>query len=186
MSRVLAAAAALPRPAAAPEEVHDAHAASIVAQLYPFVWRLLRRMGVPEPLAEDAAQEVFCVFWRRRRDVRAGSERAFLCGTALQVARGTRRSGARASALGQRLASCPDDRRAQSPFDAVQVREVLDRLLDVLPEELRVVFVLCAVEELTMAEASTLLGVPPGTVASRLRRARESFAAAAAAWKEAR
>jgi RNA polymerase sigma-70 factor (ECF subfamily) len=40
------------------------------------------------------------------------------------------------------------------------------------------VFVLFELEGMTMAEIATSLDVPPGTVASRLRRARELFAAA--------
>jgi RNA polymerase sigma-70 factor (ECF subfamily) len=44
-----------------------------------------------------------------------------------------------------------------------------------MPIELRVVFVLFELEEMTTAEIATLLEIPSGTVASRLRRARETF-----------
>jgi RNA polymerase sigma-70 factor (ECF subfamily) len=53
--------------------------------------------------------------------------------------------------------------------------ELLDGLLARLPEDLAEVFVLFELEELTMAEIARLLDLPPGTVASRLRRARERF-----------
>ena len=43
------------------------------------------------------------------------------------------------------------------------------------PDDLRAVFVLCELEGLTMSDAATLLGAPPGTIASRLRRSRVSF-----------
>ncbi|MGC4070580.1 MAG: sigma factor-like helix-turn-helix DNA-binding protein [Polyangiaceae bacterium] len=44
-----------------------------------------------------------------------------------------------------------------------------------MPEELRAVFALYELEEVTMAKIAQLLDIPPGTVASRLRRAREWF-----------
>jgi RNA polymerase sigma-70 factor (ECF subfamily) len=56
-----------------------------------------------------------------------------------------------------------------------QFRELLDAVLESMNHELRRVFVLHTFEELTMAEISELLELPPGTVASRLRRARQTF-----------
>ena len=53
--------------------------------------------------------------------------------------------------------------------------ELLDELIGQLPEELASAFVLHELEELTRAEISQLLEVPAGTVASRLKRAREQF-----------
>jgi RNA polymerase sigma-70 factor (ECF subfamily) len=44
-----------------------------------------------------------------------------------------------------------------------------------LPMDLRAVFVLFELEELTMMEIATMSDIPPGTVASRLRRARQAF-----------
>jgi RNA polymerase sigma-70 factor (ECF subfamily) len=52
---------------------------------------------------------------------------------------------------------------------------VLDALLEAMPFDLRSVFVLYEIEEMTMADIARTLGVPAGTVASRLRRARETF-----------
>ena len=54
-------------------------------------------------------------------------------------------------------------------------RAQLQRILDLMPIELRAVFVLSEIEELTMAQIATMVGTPPGTVASRLRRARALF-----------
>ena len=53
--------------------------------------------------------------------------------------------------------------------------EHIDAILERMEESLRTVFVLHEIEELTMAEISETLQVPAGTVASRLRRAREQF-----------
>ncbi len=51
----------------------------------------------------------------------------------------------------------------------------MTKILDKMPDDLREVFVLFELEKFTRAELSELLGVPAGTVASRLRRARELF-----------
>ena len=56
-----------------------------------------------------------------------------------------------------------------------QARALLDRLLDEMLEELRVVFVLFELEELSIKEIAELCEIPVGTVASRLRRARDDF-----------
>ena len=52
---------------------------------------------------------------------------------------------------------------------------MLDGVLHAMEEDLRAVFVLFELEEMPTAEIATLLAIPPGTVASRLRRAREEF-----------
>jgi RNA polymerase sigma-70 factor, ECF subfamily len=55
---------------------------------------------------------------------------------------------------------------------------VLDAAMATLPQEQRAVFVLRAVEELSYDEIAQTLGVSPGTVMSRLFRARERLARA--------
>jgi RNA polymerase sigma-70 factor (ECF subfamily) len=64
---------------------------------------------------------------------------------------------------------------AEAKIDRARAREILDRALDDLPEDLRAIFILTELEELTMASIAEMLGLPPGTVASRLRRARAAF-----------
>jgi RNA polymerase sigma-70 factor (ECF subfamily) len=65
-------------------------------------------------------------------------------------------------------------------LDRRRARRVLDQILDQLPSDLRSVFVMCDLEELSMAEAAASLDIPAGTVASRLKRAREAFGKLAA------
>ena len=57
----------------------------------------------------------------------------------------------------------------------VRARGVLDQILNHMKPGLRDVFVLFEVEQLTMKEIAGVLELAPGTVASRLRRAREIF-----------
>ena len=74
------------------------------------------------------------------------------------------------------------DRRANPEQDAetAEARAQLQAILEEMPEEMRVVFVLFELEQFTMSEIAETLSVPAGTVASRLRRAREAFFARAA------
>ncbi len=70
-----------------------------------------------------------------------------------------------------------------SPLDAVldtEAHQVLSDALETLPAEQRAVFVLRAMEEMSYAEIAETLGLSPGTVMSRLFRAREKLARAVA------
>ena len=153
--------------------------ARLIAEQFGFVWRLLRRIGVPESDADDAAQQVFIAASRRIDDIRVGSERAFLFSTALHVGSRARRSRVRQKEdFGVELEERTDPAPAPEELvDQRRARELLDTLLQEMPLELRVVFVLYEIEQLTSAEIAEVVGVPVGTVASRLRRAREDFAA---------
>lgn len=53
-----------------------------------------------------------------------------------------------------------------------ELRQLLEQVVDGLPEAFRTVFVLRAVEQLSVAETSELLGIPEDTVKTRLHRAR--------------
>jgi RNA polymerase sigma-70 factor (ECF subfamily) len=64
-----------------------------------------------------------------------------------------------------------------------RARAALDSILEKLGDGLRSVFVLHEIEQLTMSEISDALGIAPGTVASRLRRARERFTLLAARFR---
>jgi RNA polymerase sigma-70 factor (ECF subfamily) len=151
----------------------------LIQEHFGFVWRLLRRIGVPESDADDAAQQVFIAAAQRLDDIRSGSERAFLFSTALHVGSRARRDrGRKREDLGVDFDEQPAS--APSPEELVdrrRARELLDALLEEMPLELRVVFVLYEIEQLTSAEIAEVVGVPLGTVASRLRRAREDFTA---------
>jgi len=158
----------------------DARLRALFAAHFDFVWRSVRRLGIDASGADDAAQEVFVVTMRRLDDIAPGKERAFLFGTALRVAADARRARSRrpvvadADAIDRaRDESAPPDELA----DRDRARAVLDGILDEMDLDLRAVFVLHELEELTMAEIASYLELAPGTVASRLRRAREDWQA---------
>jgi RNA polymerase sigma-70 factor (ECF subfamily) len=142
-----------------------------------FVWRSLRRLGVPDGSADDATQQVFLVAQAKLGHIQTGRERAFLFSVALNVAAHVRRSGARRREVSEAHALELADPRPlpDAELDARRARALLDEVLDALSVELRTVFVLFELEEMSMAEISDVLEIPPGTVASRLRRAREEF-----------
>jgi RNA polymerase sigma-70 factor (ECF subfamily) len=153
---------------------------------YEFLWRSLRRLGVAASDVEDAAQQALIVLMRRIDSIQPGSEPAFLFGTAMRLAQESRKRYATARARADRANVEPVHEPQADPeqlLDQQRARQALDRVLDDLPMELRAVFVLADLEEMTMARVAEVLAIPAGTVASRLRRARELFAQRAAAVK---
>lgn len=148
---------------------------------HDFIWRLVRRLGLSPGSADDAAQHVFLVAAERLDDIKLGSERSFLFGTALRVARSQSRSDRRWV-----LEDDMDVRRSEAsrPEELADQRRAIDlmgRILDGMALDLRTVFILSELEGLTMPEVASLVEIPVGTAASRLRRAREAFRAAVAA-----
>jgi RNA polymerase sigma-70 factor (ECF subfamily) len=155
-----------------------------VEQNFEALWRFLRRMGVAEDDAEDAAQAVLLVFAQRVEAIAAGAERSFLFGTALRVASDYRKRCERSREIAVGHDELPERAHPAPGADRIldhrRLLACLDAVLARLDPALREVFVLAEIEELTMAEIAGLLGMPPGTVASRLRRARERFETEAA------
>jgi RNA polymerase sigma-70 factor, ECF subfamily len=141
------------------------------------VWRALRRRGLSLDAASDATQETFLLAAEKLGDIRPESERAFLIGTALRVAHSLGRKTVRwelDDEMDQRLSADRDT--SQSSEDM----QLCDMVLSKVDPDLVEVFVLYELEGLTSPEIAELLEIPLGSVASRLRRAREQFRAAAA------
>jgi RNA polymerase sigma-70 factor (ECF subfamily) len=162
-----------------PEEDATARLAALFTAHFEFVWRSLRRLGVPAATIDDAAQEVFVVASRRLLAIVPGKEKAFLFGTALRIAAGVRRADRRRpDVLDETIATNlpPIDELV----DRKRALELLDAIIASFPDDIRAVFVLFELEGMTMAEIAGCLGLRPGTVASRLRRAREHFRAVVA------
>jgi RNA polymerase sigma-70 factor (ECF subfamily) len=153
----------------------------LVGDHIDFVWRSLRRFGVPAADVDDATQQVFLNANQKHDKIRAGSERAFEVGVATLVETHARRALHRREAAELSLSSTP---RAENPdpeelTERLEARELLDRVLDTMPLDLRSVFVLFELEELSVDQIARALVLPRGTVATRLRRAREVFQQAA-------
>jgi RNA polymerase sigma-70 factor (ECF subfamily) len=153
------------------------------AESFQFIWRTLRRLGVrPEHAVDDAAQRVFEIAARKHQRIRPGHERAFLFKTAVLVAAEERRAQRNRREIADDAAVAAALDQAPLPDQTVEhqrSRELLDLVLDGMDEDERTVFVLYELERLSSPEISELLEIPVGTVASRLRRAREAFHAGA-------
>jgi RNA polymerase sigma-70 factor (ECF subfamily) len=166
---------------ATPEDARTDDAARLRALVdahYDFVWRTLRYFGLCDDDAQDAAQQVMCVFARRIADVTPGAERPFLFSIARRVAGTWRRTARRrpetAADLDELAASTPS---TEELLDRRRAHELLQQVLQAMPVELRLVFVLFEIEELTTTTIAAMIGVPAGTITSRLRRGREAFQA---------
>ncbi len=122
--------------------------------------------------AEDAVQEAFLKLYRGEAWLRIENERGFLARTVWRVA---------LDHLPKTVERMPDVSEMQleasggSPEQSVvdqDERAVLRRLIDALPEELRQPLVLSSVEEMTSREVAEAMGIPEGTVRTRVMRAR--------------
>lgn len=166
----------LPEAVLAPPHAPPALRKLVVDHL-DFVWRSLRRFGVPAADVDDATQQVFLIANDKLGKIHPGSERSFLVGVATRVASHVRRSYHRREAAEQRLSVNPHEStlNPEELTERLEARALLDRVLDGMPEELRAVFVLFELEELSIDQTASLLILPRGTVATRLRRAREVF-----------
>jgi RNA polymerase sigma-70 factor (ECF subfamily) len=149
----------------------------LVERYIDFVARVLRNAGTPQAEVDDDVQRVFIAVANRLNDVRPGAEKSFLLRTALHIAAHARRTQARRREVPEEEApergdavATPEELTGQK-----RARLLLDRILSMMGDELRTVFVLYEFEELSMAEIGEALGLPRGTVASRLRRARADF-----------
>jgi len=144
---------------------------------FEFIWRSLRRLGLSEDRADDAAQQVFIIASRRLSSIVPGSEQSFLFITATHVASDVRRSASyrREVAHAEPAADLEGGARPDDLLEQRRARALLDLVLEAMDIDLRSVLVLFEIEEMTTPEIAGLLGIPIGTVASRLRRAREQF-----------
>ena len=150
----------------------------VVARDYALVWRFLRRLGVAECDVDDLAQAVFARVLARAEVIVPGAERAYLMKAAYHASFEGRRSNARAR--GRASGVDPEELHSAEPLPDQSLldrrrREVLDAGLARLAPELRAVFTLFELEELSFTEIAELLEIPRGTVASRLRKARQVF-----------
>jgi len=147
---------------------------TFVREHHAFTWRCLRRLGLSAADADEAAQRVFMVATTRFDDIQPGCQRAFLFRTASHVASKVRRSAGRRRETSQVESPEPSDDAplADELLDQRRARHLLDCALAELPEDLAAVIILFEIEGLTTAEVAVALDLRPGTVASRLKRAR--------------
>jgi RNA polymerase sigma-70 factor, ECF subfamily len=158
-----------------------------------FVWLTLQRMGVRRPDLEDVFQDVFVIAHRRLHTYNPGAKlSAWLYGICLRSVAAHRRrafrrrekvDGADASVARPGPGTEHWHAQIEAPDERVQKLErqaTLNDLLDTLDPDHRVVVVMFEVEDHDCQYIAELIGVPVGTVHSRLHTARRKLAQAAA------
>jgi RNA polymerase sigma-70 factor (ECF subfamily) len=148
-------------------EIFDQHA--------EFVWRTLRNLGVASADLEDATQEVFVVVHERLATYKERDKmRSWLYAICIRVSQRQRRRYARRREL---LGTEPPERAAaatqQLELEQREALELGQRLLAVLSDVQREVFLLYEIEHMTMSQVAGLIGCPLQTAYARLHKARE-------------
>lgn len=146
---------------------------------YLLIWRTLRRLGLTDDGAADGTQQAFLIAAERLEEIREGSERAFLFGTAIRLARSSHRRNHRCQLEADMDTRIDTQRPAEEVTNHRRAVELLDRVLSRMDEDLVTVFVLFELEGMSTPEIAEMIKIPIGTAASRLRRARQAFRAAA-------
>jgi RNA polymerase sigma-70 factor (ECF subfamily) len=152
---------------------------TLVHEQTPFVWRVLRHLGVPESQLDDLSQEVFMVLVENPSAFKARSSlRTFLYGVCRNIARSSRR---RRTARRETEFE-PSAQGSSEPTQerALWLKESRARLVEVmaeLNEEQRMIFVLYEIEEVSMEESASALKAPLRTCYSRLEVARKQVLA---------
>lgn len=182
----MSSAVTVPLPAAPPEPAGratsglEATARPTFQQVYEehvrFVWRTLRRLGVPYEDCDDAVQDVFLIVHRKLGEFRPEAPiKHWIFRLSAGIARDHRRRRRRKDPpRGDEEAADPrlgPAELAERTAAARLIREVLEELED----SKREVFVLADLEQMTAPEIAQTLELPLNTVYSRLRRARSEF-----------
>lgn len=160
--------------------------AAVYDELFDFVWRTARRLGVAPEALDDVCQEVFVVVHRRLPEFEGRSSlKTWAFGILHNVVLVHRRTLGRKSPAYRSGAASVDpetlaDHRA-SPLDvltAAESAELARRLLDEIDEAKRTVLVLVDLEEMAVTEVAEAMGTNLNTTYARLRAARQELAAA--------
>jgi RNA polymerase sigma-70 factor, ECF subfamily len=151
---------------------------SIYRSEFPYVWKTLRRLGVPPQDLEDLVHDLFVVVHRHLVDYDPTRPlRPWLFGIAVRIVADFRRSPRNMREI-LRDTIEPID-AAPTPHDRLEskeARELLLKALDTLDLDRRAVFVMHELDEIPMPEIATVLAIPVNTAYSRLRLARAEIA----------
>jgi RNA polymerase sigma-70 factor, ECF subfamily len=137
--------------------------------------------------AEDAVQETFLKLYRGEAWLRMDNEKGFLARTVWRVALDHLPRAAERTLDVADMELADSGGAGVSPEQSAvdkDERAVLRRLIDGLPEELRQPLVLSSVEEMTSREVAEAMGIPEGTVRTRVMRARAELKRRFVAMKE--
>jgi RNA polymerase sigma-70 factor (ECF subfamily) len=146
-----------------------------------FLWRSLQRLGVPDAALDDCLQEVLIVVHRRLDsfDPSRAKLTTWLFGICLRIAKLHRRRSARRREIPEGvLVEPPRPAAGETPEDALgraELRGQIERVLAAMDIEKRAALVLYEVDGIKTDAIAELMGVPVGTIHSRLHAARKQF-----------
>jgi len=151
-------------------------AEALYREHYGFVWRNARRLGAADDWVDDAVHEVFLVATRRLAEFEGrSSAKTWLFAITFRIVQRLKRDRARRHQHASRY-----ERETESPVrnaaEENEAAEYLRYLLGLLPDAQRVILILVELEGFTSAAVAESLGIPAGTVDSRLRAARTQLA----------
>jgi RNA polymerase sigma-70 factor (ECF subfamily) len=150
----------------------------IVRKYQDRVYNLCRYMLQDPQDAQDAAQDVFLKSYRGLKNFRPDSSLyTWICRiavtTCLDYRRKSRREASRSEPLSEDLPS--GEHSPHRLYESKKITESIQLALQKLPEKLRAAIVLREIEELSYEEIAEVLHTSPGTVKSRISRAREQL-----------
>jgi RNA polymerase sigma factor (sigma-70 family) len=154
--------------AGAYDELYRRHRDRVARTAYLLIWDV--------DMAQDVVQDAFLIGWRDLHRLRRPEQfRAWVTGIALNLCRRRRRAAARDRSRSNEME--PGGSQVDAA-DAVALRVVVRRAVDALPRPMREAVVLRFYCGFAESEIAVALGVPVGTVKSRLGRARARLAEA--------
>jgi RNA polymerase sigma-70 factor (ECF subfamily) len=156
-----------------------------VARLYeehaPFIGRVIWRLTGGGAHVDDLLQETFLVAFKKRAELRSQHQaRAWLYAIASHLCQRYNRGARRFSLFRSRYAREPGPRPVTRPDQALEQEQTVAMVYEALsrlPFKHREAFVLYELEELEGQEIAEMVGVPVGTVWTRLHHARKKFEA---------
>ncbi len=151
--------------------------AALVRRHGPMVLGVCRRVAANEQDAEDAFQATFLALARKAASLRqrelVGN---WLYGAAYRAALEARTAATRRRAKEKQVAEMPERSTLAESDPAEEWRPLLDRELSRLPDKYRVPVVLCELQGRKRKDVARQLGIPEGTLSSRLATARQMLA----------
>jgi RNA polymerase sigma-70 factor (ECF subfamily) len=156
-------------------EERDRRFAEMAERQARFMFRVAHGLVRSVQDAEDAVQEALLKLYRTDGWLRMEDEKAFLARTVWRVgldvvARRPKATEGLDDEAGREFAAGGES--AEQSMVGQDERALLRRLIETLPEELRQPLVLSAIEEMTSREVGIAIGIPEGTVRTRVMRAR--------------
>lgn len=150
---------------------------AVIDEWLPTVYSWCARLGAGRIDAEEAAHDAMMVFVKRHATIgHPGQLPSWLFGTCRRVVANHRRlAWWRRWKPGVTIAEPTAPDRTDQRLDDQELAGEVAEVLDAMSTAHREVLVLCYLEDRSVAEASEILGVPEGTVKSRLHHARAKF-----------